>query len=367
MAESEVQLTCTLCDTELEPGSIYKFENQNYCEDCYHDNFIICDGCDETFNIKEEILETINGHIYCQSCFEDRYTYCDNCNLAVRNRDVYYIDNGDLAYCEFCAIDYAHYCDICEQYYSEHCNRHLIHTYDYKPIFEFFKTKYEIQDSLYFGIELEVECNNNNIEDISLPNFIYVKNDGSLDDGVELVTHPLTYKFIKNSKEIFKGLLKQLQNKGFTSYDTNTCGMHIHITKSKINTLQTVKIVKFFMNNERFILKLSQRKIDKFNQWSAISTTTTAVKYAKEGNRERYVAVNLLNNKTIEFRIFRGTLHFDSFMKNIEFIDALIEFTAQASLKECDDIIAFLKFIHKQKSKYRNLKNFINRKNLSSI
>ena len=80
----------------------------------------------------------------------------------------------------------------------------------------------------------------------------------------------------------------------------------------------------------------------------------------KNGNSERYVAVNLRNNATIEIRIFRGTLNFNSFMKNIEFAHSVFMYTKENNEISLNGFKEYLKY----SKDYSNLKKFISLKNL---
>jgi hypothetical protein len=64
-------------------------------------------------------------------------------------------------------------------------------------------------------------------------------------------------------------------------------------------------------------------------------TNYARIKDKKIGNahqtNDRYEAINVTNNGTIEFRIFKGSLKYESVMAALEFVNALREFTSPAS------------------------------------
>ena len=120
------------------------------------------------------------------------------------------------------------------------------------------------------------------------------------------------------------------------SYDTHDCGMHIHVSRRALSTNVIVKLVQFISNpsNFDFILDISQRTEDKLRYWSnpaelegysrnELYELCNDCHYA-EGEIDRLLAINLHNSYTIEFRIFRGTINFLSFCKNLEFVRSLI-------------------------------------------
>ena len=55
---------------------------------------------------------------------------------------------------------------------------------------------------------------------------------------------------------------------------------------------------------------------------------------AKKAGLGRYTAVNLMNDNTVEFRIFRGTLRYTTFMATLEFVDCL----CQMAMKFNDEV-----------------------------
>lgn len=253
---------------------------------------------------------------------------------------------------------------------SEGPNISLIRSYSYKPITEFISMPYDSKEVPFFGIELEVERMDKS--DTSLGDMAkkienkawYFKNDGSLNNGFEIVTHPLTFSYIKHSAKDFESALNELSCNAYNSYNANTCGMHIHISKKAFGTWQLYKFMKFFAENVPFIVAISQRKMEKLVQWANIEdnddNTLMYKAKKKEGNSARYVAINLQNYSTIEVRIFRGTLNFNSFMKNIEFIHSLYMFTKESKIITLD---SFKEYISNS-CEYSNLKKFIKLKNL---
>ena len=92
----------------------------------------------------------------------------------------------------------------------------------------------------YFGVELEIDgagersdrawqlvnaANSNGLE------HIYIKHDGSLEDGMEIVTHPMTLGY--HLAEMPWGtVVAQAVRMGYTSHKDCTCGLHVHVNRS---------------------------------------------------------------------------------------------------------------------------------------
>ena len=263
-----------------------------------------------------------------------------------------------------------------EYHYDEEYQSGIINSYSYKPKPIFNICKGENDNSLFFGLELEIENDENKVKnrqaaqkitEILSNDIVYMKTDGSLSNGFEIVTHPMTFAYIKSIQVTFNLMLDYLRNNGFRSYNSTTCGMHIHISKENFTTWQLFRFMSFFNDNKDFIVKLSQRDESKLKKWASLSDEnrdqlvhkTISVKKGKD-NFSRYSAINLCNDKTIEIRIFRGTLAQGSFFKNIEFCQALFEYTrdnATVTLQGFKEYIA-------NKKEFKNLAQFIKLKNL---
>jgi hypothetical protein len=155
----------------------------------------------------------------------------------------------------------------------------------------------------------------------------YFESDGSLTRGFEIITQPLgldkhaeLWKWLSDSQHIVKYL---------RSHDTSTCGLHVHVSKAGLTKMQISKMVAFVNHpdNYSFIQKIARRS----------SSTYAAVRFDKKASNayrtgvSRYEAVNLENRSTVEFRIFRGTLKYDTLMTAIEFVNALTLFCADTS------------------------------------
>jgi hypothetical protein len=310
---------------------------------------------------------------YCFESFEDAEDYVVLCDGELGHiNDSYYWD---------CDGEYHDTPESERDEEDDEENPRYIHSYSYKPRSIFFRGKGEqnINNKVtpYYGIELEIERNTDeeNIcsrdelaEELTFQKFdkdlAYCKFDGSLNDGLEIVTHPMSFRYIKEREEMFKNALTHIGTQGFVSHVANTCGMHIHISKDTFTTWHIFRFLKFFVDNKEFIFKISQRKRAQFEEWSNIeemnAESLMILAKNKDGNYSRRVAVNLHNSRTVEIRIFRGNLNPERFLKNIEFVDALFCYT-----RDCSEITlkGFGEYI-KESGQYNNLKSFIKLKNL---
>ena len=401
--EEQQVLECADCSTEIDNDNYLNDCDKPICESCC-ENYYLCDGCNDTYHIDDEY--TIDDCSYCNDCYNDRYYVCDDCSETVRCDDTYTVQNRrgyDITVCQGCRDDNYFRCSDCDNYMHDDnyggddlcCDCHPnddddddeeepivcssdINQYHYKPRAIFFKVS--DKDDVYLGLELEVERGNSDVSHSDMAklianDFLYFKRDGSLTNGFEIVTHPMTISYIKQNKNAWADILHQLRTNKYRSYDTSTCGMHIHISKNAFTTWHLYRFMKFFVDNSDFVTKISQRKIEKLDEWAALTDNPSesrkeysndALMYKakkKCGNGKRYLAVNLQNEKSVEIRIFRGTLNDSSFFKNIEFVQATFDYTK--SISETDmSLQSFLSFI-KDNNEYPYLRKFIADKNLN--
>ena len=174
-------------------------------------------------------------------------------------------------------------------------------------------------------------------------------------------------------KELFKTLVQKLKDNNLYGYDTHNSGMHIHVSRKALKVSEIVKMMSFVYNpdNFQFILDVSQRHLSRLEEWANPWMDTDSwknlVKMAKSYQEARYnsqreTAINLHNRNTIEFRIFKGTLNFMSFCKNVEFVRSLCLWVKNVSLdvvKNGDGLNSYLSFLEKNYNDYENLCYFL--------
>lgn len=242
-----------------------------------------------------------------------------------------------------------------------------INSYDYKPVFNFFKTGKEKDDKLFVGFELEAE----NIDDITEPEdliegiseiindkeqFVYYKHDGSLNNGIEVVSMPFSLEYIRENKNKIEEMLEYMKKEGYKSHDPNTCGLHFHINKDYFGkTSKEVEdnIDKLILFSEYYkdkLINFSRRNDFGYCHFLGDQRGLTEeqrlnlFKIKKEKfNVDRYMVVNIENPHTVEFRLIRGTLNYNTFMASIEFIFSLARVIKNKKITEIswDDVICY--------------------------
>lgn len=227
------------------------------------------------------------------------------------------------------------------------------------------KGKYSWAPTLY-GVELELE---NGKEEAAIPlysklgDFLICKNDSSLASGFEIVTCPATFDIHKEKgKILFETITKEtkLESK-------DSCGLHIHVSKNSLSTLQVGKIVAFIHNpkNKDFIINIAGRNNERFASINAErGITDVAPENFNLSMEQRYSGVNLRNENTIEFRIFASTVILSTYMVRFEFVKALVDYTSPGkinvkSLAEGKEKDTFISFLSSEKKEYPNLCDYL--------
>jgi hypothetical protein len=181
----------------------------------------------------------------------------------------------------------------------------------------------------------------------------YSDNDiGSKYAGFELVTAPAD---LATHYSRWPLLSTAKHSNLLRSWDTPTCGFHVHVSRNGMSALQIARIVLFVNHphNKLFIQKVAGRGSAKYCRYfNKEPKDAVGVHYKNDENRRQ--AVNLTNEKTIEFRIFRGTVNPKHILRNIEFCDAICDFCYPASrpLGDINNKIKFLSFVEQNKKRW---------------
>ena len=339
---------CDKCGEFLHEDNMRFIDNGAYCDDCFDEKFGTCDCCNEYVN-RDSLIETIDGSYICESCYNNEYNTCSVCDGVMSCEDAIWY--GDECYCENC--------------YNEMLENLGIHKYRFSPCnFTFHNDETESSlrtNNPYVGIELEIQgwqrddfCkkmkNEYGNEDI-----FYMKEDGSLNDeeGVEIVSQPMTYNFIKKSSH-FSRLFKLLDE--YSMNDTCGCGLHFHLDREYCdkdnNNIGSIIdcIVNTFSN---FFENVGGRK---FNSFCQKSEDKLFGDWGKR-NYSRYYAVNFENSNTIELRFCASTYDYKTFMDRVKMIFTIVCFAQKYSLKDVSNMKED-EFIRKFKRMYnRNFKS----------
>lgn len=232
---------------------------------------------------------------------------------------IFEITNHQIVQCSKCgylfSFDMEGTCDDNGDYLCDDCLPTPSHIVDYH--------QYEIRNNTTtnhtFGIELEVEFDSdeermecaNRVVAADLHHFFIMAYDGSLNYGIEFISHVWDLKHIDDFKENLVELTDIISDcGGFCHYSTNS-GLHVHIGKSCIEYLENLR--NWVYDRPSLFASLSGR----------IANNGT-FEYCRPFDNGRYSFLNE-TSETLEFRLWNSTLNPDTIIERILFSFFLVE------------------------------------------
>lgn len=356
MSDEEVEM----CTCGNEEATAHTYDNQPICDSCAW----TCDGCGDIGDVDRDLMRVVDyRYNWCENCIDDAY-FCER-HEEYSSEGGYYIHDRGEYWCEYCANNWANWCDECENYYEDGCDscsgdmyqgERVVHDYNYRPDVVFHSVK--DNERLFFGFELEMELGSNRGEaalyafnKLEPDDWAYLKNDGSLDNGFELVTHPMSFDFLMdsdNSQELWDTIYALREQYNAKSYNTRTCGFHIHISRSGFKGgAHMHRFLNLVYSNPKLYQKLAGRSSDQWakfddvyrryyddNEGTYKLTKSFKHKLSMQRESDRYSAVNTLNSQTLEMRIFKGTMSIQALRAHIQLAYASVEYTRDLSVQE---------------------------------
>lgn len=323
-------------------GNVLRYTSVLSCKSCLKEKKL--ETCEECWGEVRTTYVKDNKKI-CKECVKRFYVECTHCNIEFSKRGIDDKRNGK---------QFSHsVCDKCFEISIK-----AIHNYSHKPNPEYKPSFIDEKDGgydgvwnrgrkiLYLGVEVEMECSQfasaiaHSVTELS-KNRVYNKGDSSITYGFEMVSHPMTleYHTVKkdakgelinpekhmNWEEIFKYLL----SKGCLSHNTKTCGLHIHANKSFMTDTDLKKLDIFINSHTREISQFARRS-NSHAQYKKLSKDD----FKRLNNTGGRYALNMSPASTVEFRMFKGTLKYSTFMASLQFVDASIRFVKEAAWKD---------------------------------
>jgi Putative amidoligase enzyme len=311
------------------------------CKKCY-EALPKCKGCGE-----RHFKKYLKGGV-CEACKES-YETCPTCGNTYDRRKVRSFKVEDKTFCDECVGRYLKQKGIVFDGHSR------------KPTPIFFGDKSE---GRFFGVELEMD-NSRRLNEFmarSHSDEFYYKSDGSLSCGCEVVTHPATLDYHMTEMP-WKNLLKTALSCGYKSHQgtsgdrssaSPTCGLHVHVNReafgrtSEERDKREAKLLLLFDKFWPQLVIFSRRDKGSLERWArryagfdvSKDQLTDIISKAKgENSGNRRYAVNFTGNSgaTVEFRMFRGTLNYNTVIATIQLLNELIECT-KLSTKKVQDL-----------------------------
>jgi hypothetical protein len=317
-----------------------------------------CDRCQDLINLDDGTHSDVDGNPWCESCVDWHASFCEEC-------DVYHSDGPCGGWDDDRVRD--------------------IHDYSYKPDARFgfldsdasdYSVKVPITGRSrvpFMGFELEVEAGRASIVDgvETIKQFlgddegyVYIKGDGSLNCGFEIVSHPCTLAGHKTMK--LAETLKGLSDLGFRSWRTDTCGLHVHVSRAGFSSPSHVwKFTHFIVDNRQAMVKLAGRNSERWANFNLEGYNNGGIKNRAKGysHYNRYEAINFQNTRTLELRFFKGSLKVERVLSALELTEGAVEYTRNLTSRDVMsgglDFCSFVTWLRERADKYPNLLSYV--------
>ncbi len=346
------QVTDSKCDT------CYACEECCQCWECARCNIMqdrdnarcrncdMCEGCCECWECpgcgrhRDHDERSCNACEGCENCCD--CLYCESCN------ENHYRDTAFCFECQSCQES----CECTDTIRPYSTDVTDTHAFLGTPV-----------GRIFLGVELEVEVPRGTGREESAAYWLgehgewtICKEDASLARGYEIVTAPMS--LAEHQGHWPSAIGDKSWSDHVSSWDTSTCGLHVHVSRDPLTALTIGKIVCFVnsLRTRNQIITLAGRNVFYNGDYQASKSIKEEGSILKNLEcNSRYEAVNLMNQNTIEFRIFKGTLDLQHILANVEFCDALCRWSADVPIADCDDWDLFMAYVTAHAGTYPNL------------
>ena len=310
----------------------------------------------------------------CTKC-KTKMAYCRNCGAYVVDPEG---RTGILSQCDNCMNAYE-VCGNCGKVMPQQpimlnedrggCCRaqYKKYSHDYKP--DRFYMNGDQNSREFYGIELEFPLpygvdearwvhefmklmNSGFPTRDGVGRHLYIKHDGSIGHGFEVVLQPHTYDaLVQFPWHLIKEFGDLFNLEKYMQWHSNI-GMHIHISKGAFTKLQLFKFSQFLIQNRGFTAFIGEREL---NRYCGSFNGYLAEKIVKGygSHEERYSLVNLANEFTVELRFMMSTTNPDIIWKNLQFTRTLQLFCKESGLKDWK-VSQYLDFVKQYGNKMKD-------------
>ena len=321
------------------------------------------------------------------------YEYCSDCEYIEEEDDGSWVYNGDRWVCSACR-------DNCYRWSDYHDT--VVHEDDDEPDSE--EDDYDEGDQLigsyhssrrqlgliptsfsqratkvYLGLELEMEVDGDRrskaqelLDAIGTApsghKYCLLEDDGSLNHGFEMVTGYTGLDVHAKQLEFFKERWD-----GVKSHDTKTCGLHVHICKKGMSMFHAAKLILFMhdSHNQKLFRAIARRDGNRYSKFMNKTSDYSWLKHGRRSgmqslNEDRYESVNFQPERTVEFRLFKGSLRYETIMACLEFTYMAWFFARDTGTQDLN-IPNFLQYISKPDNRRdtKHLRSFLRSKGFS--
>lgn len=343
---------CERCGRYAQRDSGEIYNEEWWGERCVRLYLITCEECGDML-LRSESCLTSDGDFVCRECFNLHYVTCENCGGIIRSESSVCVD--DAYYCESCAPRNRGVLDYHEFDSNNYNNKKKIDGEN---------------DNLYLGIELECDDGSFDMSDFEDYEEIHFERDGSLsDNGVEMISLPMTLRYHQRFE--WNEILSSLIDQGFKSHNACDCGLHVHMSRFAIPAT-TIAKMDIFINRAKAFWSVIARRDRVYNGYYDVTKELDFTRCFYGASQrcpskmkgkidwgkgyDRYTPVNVCNSETVEIRIFRGTLKYQTFMGSIEICHAVVNWLNTVPVtriyKTKKLILEFIEYLKHNKDRY---------------
>lgn len=319
------------------PWPPFTYRDLSICAACF-DRLARCSECSAFFDLEEGGGVVDYDHL-CSDCLDRLTHFCQSCDSYTRGDFC-----GECDSCDDCGCD-----NGCPNLEASNDQGDLL-PYDHKPDPVFYGT-----GPLFLGFELEMECGDaprdrgQIVRSISSGlERVYLKHDGSLVDGIELVTHPMSPASLVEWWPTFSSTLDDLRSEGVRSWNGHRCGFHVHMSRDAFHGPRHLFAFALFVyRNADQMRVLSGRRQAELDAYARLNLhqgdgmerhhgdarLIEKVRNSRYGGA-RHVAVNLTNRSTVEVRLFRGSLRHETLRGYLDLVLAVFEYSAGLTVRD---------------------------------
>jgi hypothetical protein len=251
---------------------------------------------------------------------------------------------------------------------------------------------------LWLGVELETDTGTsartqalvdaNTAAAMAMPDdgFWWTKRDGSV-HGPEFASMPANLDTWKSYEGYLQEMFRMLIHAGYRSHNGGRAGMHVSFSKGAVESkAQLGRILRLIYDHPKWSLAMSQRTAESAQHWARLTGFTSGVQSAFLGTLEgqpfhdspndRYIALNNPEGEhnfgqsdtageRYEFRLPRGTLRLDRFLKNLEWVHGMVRFCKEVTDRSFITPAKFMEWVgDRDPVELPHLWKFIQEKNL---
>ena len=384
---------CQTCGTKVSAAYAGDVDGDTFCNACRDTKAFKCDRCGKWETRRNEPPNVwVGGAVkhWCTTCRSERSSVCGHCGKRVASDEVCTVDNS--TWCNPCADEFAFLCENCgnlsanleynedsDQYRCAACtvrsapSANLV--YDYHGFMRCHTLKFwggnkADAGTLFMGFELEAGGTTSSKRYAAAAairaldtteEHVHMEHDGSIPDaGFETISAPHT--LAAHEAYGWDRICKILVDNSFKSHDTGgRCGLHVHVSRAFLTADDCAKLDLITLKNKLFWERVARRSEVSY---AAFIKKDKLTDYGKSGNR--YAAINFQPERTVEFRLFRGTLKYDTLMATLQIVDGICRWVKTRTIdqlhKNEGELEKFVAFLEQDKATYGRAIAYIERR-----